>query len=144
MLKRMCRCGKIIQYNTRLCEECIKKYDRNKAERNRYYDKNIRDKKTTEFYNSTEWIKTRECIINKYKGLDIYALFIENKKVYADTVHHIEELKECWDRRLDITNLIPLSSGNHTKIHNMYKKDKKATQKLLFGLITRWDKEYQG
>lgn len=109
-----------------------------------YYDKNIRDKKAATFYNSQEWKKTRRYVLAKYKGLDLYAFFIENKIVYADAVHHIEELKEKWERRLDITNLIPLSSINHNKIDAMYKKDKKGTQKLLFELLDRWKKEYEG
>lgn len=141
-LKKLCRCGKIIDYNQKYCKQCSIKYKEERAEYHRHYDKYIRDQESAGFYNSQEWEKTREHIIAKYKGLDLYAFFIEKKIVYADTVHHIEELRENWDRRLDITNLIPLSSGNHTRIHKMYEKDERGTQRLLFSLLDRWREEY--
>ncbi|MSS43154.1 HNH endonuclease [Anaerosalibacter bizertensis] len=141
-LKKLCRCGKVIDYNKRYCDDCRDKYKKEKIERNRYYDKHIRDKKATSFYNSTEWIKTREYILNKYKGLDLYAFFILKEIIYADTVHHIVELKEDWNRRLDLDNLIPLNDISHKKIHGMYLKDKEGTQRLLFELIERWEKKY--
>lgn len=143
-LMKLCRCGKVISQRDRYCKQCKVISHQEIAESNRYYDKYIRDKRSATFYNSTSWIKTREYILDKYKGLDLYAFFIEKEIVYADTVHHIEELKENWDRGLDITNLFPLSSGNHSKIHKMYGKDKEGTQKLLFSLLDRWEKEYMG
>lgn len=141
-LKKLCRCGKIIDYNQKYCKQCGIKYQEERKEYHKYYDKYIRDQESADFYNSPGWEKTREYILNKYKGLDLYAFFIEKKIVYADTVHHIEELRENWNRRLDITNLIPLSSGNHTRIHKMYEKDEEGTQEILFSLLERWDKEY--
>lgn len=141
-LKKLCRCGKLIDYSQRYCNDCKPKAKQEKAERHKYYDTYKRDKRAAAFYNSTEWEKTRDYVIAKYKGLDLYAFFIDKKIVCADTVHHVEELKENWDRRLDITNLIPLSSANHTKIHEMYKKDKKNTQEMLVALLGRWRKDY--
>lgn len=143
-LMKQCRCGKVIDHKKKYCSECEKKYQQEKYESNKYYDKYIRDKRSTAFYNSPEWIKAREYILGKYKGLDLYAFFIEKKIVYADTVHHIEELKENWNIRLNITNLIPLSNSNHNVIHAMYEKDKKGTQRLLFSLLERWREEYEG
>lgn len=143
-LKKLCRCGRIIDYKQKYCDKCSKKYKQERAEYQRYYDEHIRDQQAAAFYNSPEWLKTRNFILRKYKGLDLYAFFIEKKIVYADTVHHIEELKENWDRRLDIPNLFPLSSSNHNKIHAMYEKDKKSTQALLFGLLEKWNREYEG
>lgn len=143
-LKKLCRCGRVINQSDKYCNECENKYQQEKYESNKYYDKYIRDKKSTAFYNSPGWIKTREYVLAKYKGLDLYAFFIENEIVYADTVHHIEELKENWNRRLDITNLFPLSSSNHNVIHAMYEKDKEGTQKLLFSLLERWIEKYEG
>ncbi len=141
--KKLCRCGKVIEYKEKNCSSCIDLYNQERAETNKYYDKYIRDKKSTAFYNSPEWIKTREYVLRKYKGLDLYAFFIEKKIVYADTVHHIEELRANWNRKLDITNLIPLSSSNHNVIHAMYEKDKEGTQRLLFSLLQRWAGEYE-
>jgi len=143
-LKKLCKCGKIIDYNLKRCKHCERQFKKERAEYNKHYDKHIRDRQTAAFYKSPEWIRTREYVLRKYKGLDLYAFFIEKKIVYADTVHHIEELKENWNRRLDINNLFPLSSSNHNRIHELYKKDKKGTQKLLFSLLERWHKEYGG
>lgn len=141
-LKKVCRCGRIIDYNQRFCPACAKKYERRQQENNQQYDRTTRDKKAAGFYHSTAWIKTRQYILRKYKGLDLYALFILNHIEYADTVHHIIELREDWGRRLDTDNLFPLSSSNHNAIHSMYDKDKKGTQKLLHELLDRWKAHY--
>ena len=109
-LKKLCRCGKVIDYNQKYCSQCSIKYKQERAAYHKYYDKYIRDQESVDFYNSPEWEKTREHILNKYKGLDLYAFFIDKKIVYADTIHHIEELRESWDRRLDVANLFPLSA----------------------------------
>lgn len=141
-LKKLCRCGKIIEYNQKHCKQCSIKYQEERKKYHKYYDKYLRNQEAADFYNSIDWEKTREYILNKYKGLDLYAFFIEKKIVYADTVHHIEELRENWDRRLDVTNLFPLSGGNHSKIHKMYEKDEEGTQELLFSLLEKWDETY--
>ena len=59
-LKKLCRCGKIIDYGKRYCNECEKIYQQERAIANKHYDKYIRDKRSAAFYNSPEWIKTRE------------------------------------------------------------------------------------
>jgi len=145
MLKKTCTCGKIIDYSQQRCDECELKHEQYKAQRYKHYDKNIRSKDTAVFYNSTEWEKTRTEVLRIYKGLDLWEYYINKKIVYADTAHHIIELKDDWSKRLDISNLFPLSSnkpGNHSMVHKLYKKDKQGTQKLLFELIKRWEKEY--
>lgn len=137
-LKKTCTCGKVIDYNKRQCDMC----SNNRKDYYKHYDSNYRDKKAAAFYNSTEWEKIREYIIAKYKGLDLYAYFIDKELVQADTVHHIEELRDNWDRRLDITNLFPLSNSNHSKIHKMYIKNKQGTQQLLLNILKKWEKEF--
>ena len=141
-LRKTCTCGKIIDYSQRYCKECQEKHAQDKVQRYKHYDKNIRDKDTTAFYNSPEWEKVRAEVLRKYKGLDLWEYYINKKIVYADTAHHVIELKEDWSRRLDINNLFPLTQGNHSMIHKLYKKDKQGTQKLLLELIKRWEKEY--
>lgn len=125
------------------CEQHKYKAQQEKSQRQRYYDQYIRNKKHAAFYTSPEWAKTRDYVLAKYKGLDLYAFFIEKKIVYADTIHHIEELKDNWNRRLDIDNLFPLSTSNHNHIHSLYEKDKKKTQQLLFSLLEKWNKMYE-
>lgn len=141
-LKKTCTCGKIIDYSKQCCDECSIKNEQHRAQRYKHYDKNIRDKETTVFYNSIEWGKVRTEVLHKYKGLDLYEYYINKKIVYADTAHHVVELKEDWSKRFDISNLFPLTSGNHSTIHKLYNKDKQRTQKLLLELLKRWESEY--
>lgn len=141
-LKKICPlCNRIIDAGTTYCKECTDKRQQFKADNNRYYDKHKRNKRNDIFYHSDEWKATRQYVINNYKGLDIYAYYINNEVVYAEMVHHIIEVEEDWNRRLDITNLFPLSNKNHNVIGAMYLKDKKGTQAMLFDLLARWDRE---
>lgn len=145
--KKPCKqftCPNLVEFPNKYCDT-HSYLEKNEAyDRNNYYDNNLRNKRNDEFYHSGPWIETREYILRKYKGLDLYAFFIEKKILYADTVHHIEELNENWSKRLDIDNLIPLSNSTHNVIHAMYKKDKSRTQKLLLSLLEKWTNEYEG
>lgn len=73
----------------------------------KYYDKNIRDKKCTAFYNSKEWGIVRDNIKYRDNGLCLLCLQ-DRQKNYSDMVHHIIEIKEDWSKRLDRNNLISL------------------------------------
>ncbi len=142
--KRPCKkfgCKNLAEYPHRYCKEHLELEEKENAERNDYYDKNIRDKKRNEFYHSKEWIKLRAYTLSKYKGLDLYEYYVNNKLEYASTIHHVEEVKDNWSRRLDITNLIPVSERTHNTIHALYNKDKLKTQELLFNLIRKWREE---
>ena len=135
LLKTCPKCSKLISYELNLCAECNK--DKYK------YDK-TRDKYKVNFYHSKEWLHTVELVKNKYKQLDIYEYYINNAIVYGNISHHIEELTDNKARRLDITNLIYLTTENHNKIHALYNKSKEskiATQQLLFNLINKWNEE---
>lgn len=89
------------------------------------------------FYHSKEWIALRDYVIKHYKGLDLFAYFIENKIVPASTGHHIIELKEDWSLRLTVSNIFPVSDVSHKKIGAMYNKNKKGTQELLKEIINK-------
>jgi len=59
-LKKLCRCGKLIDYGLKYCSECVLKAEKDKRDSNRYYDKNVRkngeNKKYDQFYNSiSKW-----------------------------------------------------------------------------------------
>lgn len=146
MPKKMCNypgCNTIIPFTETYCtKHKILKKNKEK-ERYKIYNALYRDKKTTGFYHSKEWLRIRNYIINNYV-LDLYAFYIQHRIVYANTVHHIVELKECWDKRLDINNLIPLHKSTHSKIHKLYEKNKDETQKLLYKLLDKYKKEYKG
>lgn len=69
MLKKICRCGKVIDYNIKMCDECAKRCDKGKKESYKYYKKNRTDKKEQSFYCSKEWIRVRNTVRRKYTGL---------------------------------------------------------------------------
>lgn len=134
-LMKHCRCGETIPIQSKCCENCIEYYDKQRTKYNKRYDKVKRV--NAEFYNSQEWKDLRSDVMVKVKGLDLYDYYINHKITKADTVHHIVEVRQDYDRRLDITNLIPLSSSNHRKIHKMYFKSKKDTQDILFKVLMK-------
>ena len=82
----------------------------------------------------------RNFISAKYKGLCVCSYFMEDSIVSADVYHHIVPIKDDWGKRLDIYNIVPLSNRAHNTIHEMYKKDKQSTQKVLKDLIWKWNK----
>jgi hypothetical protein len=80
----------------------------------------------------------RERIISLFDNLDIYALYINNEILPCEPVHHIIELDEDWEQRLNPTNLLPINQVTHNTITALYKKSNasmKATQKQLRSLI---------
>ena len=61
----------------------------------------------------------------------MYVYMTEGVILAADTVHHIIPLKEAWDKRCDKQNLMPLHHDTHSKIEQMYKKEKPVMEKKL-------------
>ena len=135
MLKK-CGCGKLIPQGTARCPACVS--------RHMVYNRRDRDAQAAAFYNSREWRIVRAQVLMRYACLDLYAFYIDNTVITADMVHHIEELRDCWDKRLDPSNLIPLNSQSHNKIsaqYNLGGKPKKDAQNLLRSLLTRYASE---
>ena len=128
--KRCSQCGKRLPSGSRC--DCLKL-------RHKEYDKYSRDKKLDDFYHSGEWELTRKEVLLLDKGIDVYLYMISGQVVLADMIHHIEPLKDNWDRRCDIDNLFSLSHDIHSMIEAMYKKDKQETMKLLYEML----KEYR-
>ena len=65
----------------------------------------------------------------------------------SDPIHHIIELEEDWEQRLNPLNLIPLSHRTHNTITALYKQSNasmKATQTQLRSLIDYHFKEAGG
>lgn len=109
-------CNNIAKQPERYCEKHKHQVEKEKRERNKFYDRTIRDDKATRFYRSKEWIKTRQMrlIMDSHLCRDCLKEKIITK---ADTVHHIEELKDNWDKRCDLENLISLCNSCHNKRH---------------------------
>jgi hypothetical protein len=103
-------------------------------ERYRIYDQNARDQKSKTFYDSREWQLTRSDILSAC-GIDVYVYMTEGVILAADTVHHIIPLKESWDKRCDKQNLMPLHHDTHSKIEQMYKKEKSVMEKKLAKML---------
>ena len=101
-----------------------------------YYD-NLRDKKTQVFYNSIEWKQIKKTVHIRDKGLCTMCLS-ENKISYAEVVHHIEPLKENYDKRISTDNLICLCNKHHAYVHAVYgsnKLNKANLQRKLVEMI---------
>lgn len=145
VLWHRCRCGTMIPQGVAQCVKCAAG-ESSTMSRHQEYNLYRRDQRKAGFYISREWRLTRDAALRMYDHLDIYALIVQRRIVTADMVHHIVEIEEDWDRRLDMSNLLPLSNGNHGIISALYAKDertKRETQQLLFRLIAAY-KEGQG
>lgn len=140
MLKKICRCGKIIPQTKFICDECEVKSGYRKREGYKNYKSKRTDIKEQKFYNNNkDWAITRQAVISRDNGL---CLLCEsnNKHNYVDEVHHIVELKEDWSRRYDMNNLISLCKRCHFHVHKKYNRDdksKKEMQDKLRELIKR-------
>lgn len=134
--KRCIRCSKrLLEGSKCVCTKA----------RHKEYKKYRTDKKEQTFYSSGEWISTKGTIKDKFKGIDIYSYYMNGEIEYGQTTHHIETLKDNWNRRLDISNLIYLTESNHQLIHSLYNKNnavKFDTMTLLYELIERYCKEF--
>lgn len=95
--------------------------------------------KEQSFYNSPDWKKTRikarerDCYIDVWRWIkdrEIYEI-VSGEKAY---VHHIESVRENWDARLSLDNLVTLSAKSHGEIESLYNKcpeQKPIIQELL-------------
>ena len=146
-LLKVCKCGKLIDYNSKYCADCTIQVEAERKNRNKDYDKYTRDKESTEFYNSNTWQLVRQDILNYYNGLCVYSLLVDNKIVMADMVHHIIPLKEDRTLSLNKSNLIPLSNSIHNVIESEYDKSnycKLNIQRELTKLIELYKNKYKG
>lgn len=137
-LKKYCNhagCTTLVDYGVSYCD----KHTIDKTERDREYDKTVRNKKSKEFYNSNEWKMARAKALARDDGIDIFLFITIGKVKAAAAVHHIMPLKEDYTRRADPDNLISLSADTHSYIETQYKKgeaSKKQLQKVLYRCIT--------
>ena len=79
-------------------------------------------------------------------GMDIVEYYSTGRVIAGERVHHIVELNEDWNSRLDVSNLIYLTEQNHRKIHAIYEssiKNKKIMQDKLFKMIDKFYKDFK-
>lgn len=133
--KRCSRCGKRMSAGT-ICGCQKRRYQEE--------DKYTKDDKYKLFYKSRSWNRARDIAIDFYGGLDIYSLYVLGRMEYGQTMHHIIPLKECWERRTDVSNLIYLTESNHQIIHNIMAQGETQKQEvisLLLSLVERYRQE---
>ena len=127
--KRCSRCGKRLPEGTRC--SCQKK-------RHQEYDRYSRDGKSKKYYNSKEWELARAAALEADGGIDVYVFMTTGQIVLADTAHHIIPLKDDWNKRNDIENLMSLSHDTHSIIEKKYKKDKDKMQAELKEMLKQF------
>jgi len=144
MYKICSHCGKHIEYNKQC--ECVEKYKKDKY---KLYKNKRQDKKEQSFYSSSTWIKCRDNIKAHYFGFCLVCWHRDKNKKgnnnNSELIHHIVEIKEDYEKRLDEDNLTPLCDSCHTKVHKLYDKDiktKKRTQEWLKELIKEFNQDY--
>lgn len=146
LLKACKGCGRLIPQALTMCEQC----EARQQSRHVTYNNTRRDPRAAEFYLSKEWRELRPVIMSVYEYVDIYALYVEHQLITlkdSDPIHHIIELDEDWEQRLNPLNLIPLSHRTHNTITALYKQSNasmKATQTQLRSLIDYHFKEAGG
>lgn len=122
-------CNRLIPQGKRYCSVHTLNTTEANRERHREYDKNRRNKKAKNFYNSREWQMTRAKVLARDNGIDIYLYITEGRIVKADMVHHIVELSKDYEKRCEMTNLISLSEHTHkTVIERAYNDEKKREE----------------
>lgn len=127
--RRCGRCGKRITAGSRC--SCLK-------DRHKEYDRFSRDKKSKTFYSGKQWEHARAAALEADDGIDVYVFMTTGEIVPANDVHHIIPLKDDWNKRLDVNNLISLSHATHTEIEQMYKKNKKEIQNILTEMLRKY------
>ena len=143
MLLKYCNyagCSNKVPYGVKYCDE------HSNEDKKRYIDYRNRrdDKKEQQFYSSKQWRDFREYISKKQFGLDLIEWYKGNV-VSAEVYHHIIEIKDNWDLRIDELNLIGLTQENHMKIHKLMdksNKDKEEVIKMLKDILEKFYKEY--
>lgn len=129
--KRCGRCGKRIPSGSRC--PCGKV-------RHKEYDRYSRDKKSKQYYDSSEWSRSRAAALEADQNYDVYIFMTEGRILGADTVHHIIPLKEDWNQRNNMENLMSLHHDTHSFIEALYRKDEKKIQKELQQMLIEYRK----
>lgn len=151
MPKKICNyngCNHIIPYTERYCSEHKKDVEQKKKESYKIYDNRRKQDKEWKFYKTKIWLILRNSVLTHYNNLDLFAYYVEKRIAFANTSHHIIEVRDDWNKRLEFSNQFPCSGSvldlksTHSKIHSLYKKDKQGTQELLRSLLKMWEEEF--
>ncbi len=122
MPKRICNfygCKNIIPYAEKYCDEHKDEAKIQSSQRHKDYKKIRHDKKEQSFYKSKDWNVIRTIVKVRDHGL-CKLCESENKIIFYQTVHHIEEVNLKWSKRLDHNNCICLCESCHQLVHKEY------------------------
>jgi len=148
MLKKLCSypgCHKVVEAGVKYC---TKHRDTDRAKYREYKRKRMEDEEEArrqQFYNSKAWELFRAAQAAAQLGIDIYEYYTTGKILAAENYHHIQEITEAWDKRLDPLNVIGLTEANHRRIHTEYETSftsKRIMQIKLFAMLERFHKEF--
>lgn len=106
---------------------------------------NVVDSKCQQFYNNKIWIATKESVKNRLLHTDWFEYYTTGRIIAGNTLHHIVEVKDDWNKRLDENNLIYLSYSNHCHIHKQYNKSlesKREMQNFLLECLYNFKKDF--
>lgn len=117
-------CRSLVDYDIAYCEKHKQVKNNDRSE---YKVRKEREGKYFEFYQTKSWRK----LSTQYRYLNpsCEMCLKENKIVKVDVVDHIAEVRDCWDRRLDETNLMSLCHYHHNRKTTQARQARKATQK---------------
>lgn len=101
----------------RCCEAHAARAQDEKSAYDKHYDECRRDRRLAEFYTSIAWRRAREAVRMRDHNLCQDCLQ-RGRVVFADTVHHIVPVRDAWDRRLQLDNLVSLCTSCHAARHN--------------------------
>ncbi|ACL19506.1 conserved hypothetical protein [Desulfitobacterium hafniense DCB-2] len=146
-LKKLCGrsgCSQIIDYSLTYCDKHQREFEEKQKQRHKEYKQRRDDKKEQAFYSSDEWVRTRDYVKAKYHGLCLWSYYVDREIVFCESVHHIEELKEAWEKRLEVDNLIPLSETVHQKVHRLMRENGKneKVKMVLRELKRKWEEAF--
>jgi 5-methylcytosine-specific restriction protein A len=128
-MKHVCKwngCNQLIDMDEEYCDKhrdkAMKMNEDEKNKRNKEYNQRVRwtehDGQYAKFYQSNEWKQTRKFVIARATGLCEECLK-HGYYVRGRVVDHIVELKDRWDKRLDVNNLQYLCQDCHNKKHKV-------------------------
>lgn len=142
-LYKYCSCGLKIEYTQGKCDSCkAKAEESNKVRYKKYRDSRSKDKEMI-FYNTKEWQKLRDYIVNSYFNMSVYSYYKDGKIVPSEVVHHLIEVRDSWNNRLNKMNLITVTRREHQEIHRRMELEGKEKVRLeLEGMIKRFREEF--
>jgi len=114
MMYKLCVCGALIPMTENLCGSCQEKFTDKEKKRQKEYDEHVRDKKSKQFYNSTQWRQARLSVLLRDNYLCV-SCKKKGKLSEATVIDHIEPIKVSWEKRLSLNNLQALCDSCHTK-----------------------------